>query len=458
IGQADDGYFLLQSNLSLFSERNRVGLKNRKYKISYYNKDLVYQWFMEVRPQERQYDVEKVLFVDNSVMIFYSSFDKQKEVLKYKTEVIDSKGKSTGYNSATFEIPVDPSFYIEQIEIGFSKDKSKIFYAMSCTNESDDTFGLCYGISDRQLNPIVSKSLKTSYDIKNYDTYQNVASNDGHFAHIGLVTEPSKENKKVLWEHYEMISSTKDESGHQSRSVTLENREVTECFLSFDEKNKKLVVTGFYFDKNSFLASGVFMNTLDLNNSESGQKVPIAPLSENIQIKLVTDREKDFGRGLSNYTIQKTIMRNDGGAVILAESSYINQYSYYDYFTQTFNNRTEYHFDNVIVISVNQDGSIDWNNIVRKNQESRDDMGVFSSYTPMIRQSEIVMFYNTNYHRNNEVLAEAVSNDGTQYQVTIARAMEHLTLLPRAGKQTGLNEIVVPALQKRKLKLLKVSL
>lgn len=151
-------------------------------------------------------------------------------------------------------------------------------------------------------------------------------------------------------------------------------------------------------------------------------------------------------------------MRNDGGAVILAESNYINQYSYYDYFTQTFNNRIEYHFDNVVVISVNGDGTIDWNKVLRKNQESRDDMGLFSSYCPMIRQQEIVMFYNNNFHKNNEIIGEAVTNEGTQYQVKVSRPIDHLTILPRSGKQIAANEVVLPCMVKRKLMLLKIAL
>ncbi|MBK7855311.1 MAG: hypothetical protein IPJ79_10760 [Bacteroidetes bacterium] len=65
--------------------------------------------------------------------------------------------------------------------------------------------------------------------------------------------------------------------------------------------------------------------------------------------------------------MKKVILRSDGGAVIIAEVAYTSEFSYYDYFSQTYVRRVEYHFENAAIFSVNADGTIHWNTVLRKN-------------------------------------------------------------------------------------------
>ena len=67
IGQDEDGFYLLQSNLSLATERDRIGFKNRKYKISYYDFSLKQKWNKALTPFEDGANVEAVTFFNNHI-------------------------------------------------------------------------------------------------------------------------------------------------------------------------------------------------------------------------------------------------------------------------------------------------------------------------------------------------------------------------------------------------------
>jgi hypothetical protein len=161
--------------------------------------------------------------------------------------------------------------------------------------------------------------------------------------------------------------------------------------------------------------------------------------------------------GLVGYPIQRVILRSDGGAVIIAEAAYLSEYSFYDYFTQSFNRRIEYHYDNVVIISVNEDGQADWSQILKKDQTSLDDEGLYSSIATMLSPDNLTIFYNADIGRNNEVISFKLSSKGELTQKRLTMSGDNITILAKAGKQVDEDVMIVPAISKKKLYLLKIS-
>ncbi|MBT8195876.1 MAG: hypothetical protein KJO64_05580, partial [Bacteroidia bacterium] len=116
---------------------------------------------------------------------------------------------------------------------------------------------------------------------------------------------------------------------------------------------------------------------------------------------------------------------------------------------------TEYYFANIFLASINADGTLDWYNVIKKSQYSRDDGGIYSSFVPMITSQEILMLLNTEMNRTNEVMAYGMNNAGEEYQKLLLESKEHVLLMPTAGKQITASSIVIPVLVKKKLVLAK---
>ena len=181
-------------------------------------------------------------------------------------------------------------------------------------------------------------------------------------------------------------------------------------------------------------------------------------IDESARMKLVGERNSGANTGLYTYPIRKLVLRSDGGAVIIAEAAYYSEYSYYDYFTQSFTRRTEYKYDNVVIMSIHTDGTIDWSGVLRKDQVSMDDGGFLSSFSTVLQSDHIDLLYNSDNGRNNEVSLFTINNKGVTDQKSVTRTSDHITIIPQSGKQVDANTLITTAIQKKRLFLVKFEL
>ena len=69
IGQDEYGYYVLMSNLSLNSESDRVGFKNRKYKLTYFNSALTLVWEKTLDPFSKDAVIDAVTFFNGKIVV-----------------------------------------------------------------------------------------------------------------------------------------------------------------------------------------------------------------------------------------------------------------------------------------------------------------------------------------------------------------------------------------------------
>ena len=185
--------------------------------------------------------------------------------------------------------------------------------------------------------------------------------------------------------------------------------------------------------------------------------VKSTPIDSRQNIKLAGERNSKSGIGLANYPIERIIVRNDGGAVIISEGSYSTEYSYYDYFTQSYTRSIEYVFGNIVIISVNSDGVIDWSNVIEKYQVSVDDHGSLSSFSHVLNSEEMISLFNTSISRKNVVVSAKINKYGELDRPVSLTGLNGLLLVPRSGRQVSASEIVIPVYNRKKLYLSRIT-
>jgi hypothetical protein len=94
IGQDDNGFYLLQSNLSLNSERDRIGFRNRKYKIGYYDFNLNEKWSKKLEDETENHGIDVVTMFNGHPFILRSQWLKNENTLSFSVEMLDDKGNS----------------------------------------------------------------------------------------------------------------------------------------------------------------------------------------------------------------------------------------------------------------------------------------------------------------------------------------------------------------------------
>ncbi len=452
IGQDDEGFYLLQSNLPLELERDRIGFKNRKYKIAYYSYEMVLRWIKPVEAWTENANVETVAFFHQKIIIIAGKENKPENTLSLFAQWMNNKGD------------IISNTQIAKIQFEENSDYAKAKIIISANQQLagiivheyfNDTRQAVHAIaSDTSLKFKFNKKLIINYGAKNFTATGYSLSNNFDFNLIGVRTAKVKNAERKRQEDFILFSSPMGSNKFSEYLISEGNKDITGASINFDNINQKIVCAGFYADRLSSTGAGIIYATVGMNDT-SQLIIKTKPIDSNTQIKLLGERNSGYDIGLVSYPIQNIILRNDGGAVIIAEASYTTDYAYYDYFTQSYTRRIEYHFNNIVAISVNANGSIHWLDVIRKSQESEDDGAVFSSFGFMLSPEEIILIYNSDISRYSEVVAQRISNTGVQKEDKPVPPGDRVLLLATSGKQVSENEIIIPCISRKKLMLVK---
>ncbi len=128
---------------------------------------------------------------------------------------------------------------------------------------------------------------------------------------------------------------------------------------------------------------------------------------------------------LYRYALDHLILRTDGGAVLVAEQYYVEEYTLYytDYYLGYSRNQRRYyyyHYNDIILVNIRPDGSLEWITRIPKRQETLNDRGYFSSYAMATVRDRFYFVFNDHPRNFDERHARRYTFDGTRAVVALA--------------------------------------
>ncbi len=452
IGQDEEGYFVLTSNLSMNIENDRVGFKYRKYKLTYYTKALTLKWEKSIEPGNSDMSIDAVTFFNDNVVVTASLYTRSENKLSYYFTTINNIGEQQSSNKPVAEFsPVKNDYDKSKIIISQGREKLAIVLLEFTSDESQTLFA---SILDTSFTEQEQKSVVIPFAQKTFDISGYSLSDHNDLVVLGINSEKIKALSSKRKTDYYVYSSKAGQKIFKDFKVS-GDKMITGLGVAFDNINNLAVLAGFYSDRDSYTGAGIYYASIDLNLNEE-LKVQTSAMDNQKNIRLRGERNNS-GLSLIGYPIERIVLRNDGGAVLVAEAAYTTEYSYYDSFSQSFTRRLEYHFDNVVAISINSDGTVDWNAVVDKEQISMDDNGIYSSFCSLLNSENLVIVYNNDISKHNSIVAATIDNKGKLNKGRPIPGTEGLLLLPRSGKQVTANSILVPAYKKRNQFLVQIT-
>lgn len=177
----------------------------------------------------------------------------------------------------------------------------------------------------------------------------------------------------------------------------------------------------------------------------------------------------------NDFYINQVIMRRDGGFILSAESVYtstrggnLNRWDYLygspfrmstDYFLWgspnglfpwgyngmfNTNNFTRYYAENIVVLSFDPTGKMEWSNVVRKSQfdDNTDDMIGYG----LVNTGDQLHFLFNAYEKRIQILSDqSITSDGQLLRnPTLKNLDKGFEFMPRYAKQVGLRQVLVP--------------
>lgn len=453
IGYTSSGYFVQTGNLGYDVTAEKTGFRSPKYKIGYFNANLDLVWEKSIEANPAASELVDIRFMNDQALVFSTLWNETEKTSSLYVTAYDSSG-NPGANreiGKSTQLPDKPFAYGSALSL---RGSYGAFYAL-CKTE-DDQLLVSVVVLDNELRPISQMTERIQQPYKGFTIAQMVVSEDAVVAWLGKRADKPKalsSRRDLSWFVYTIKSASLIEIP-VGRGL-----EISTLGLTTDEFRDQLVVAGFFEEKDSYVGAGILSYRLNLGDATDTalvKQTTTIDAGQNMRLKGV--RNFGEGGGLASYPIRKIIPKGNGGMVVVAESAFTTEYSYFDSFSQSYTRRLEFNFGDIVMFSLNADGTIDWSSSVQKNQTSMDDGGMFSSYCMLTESKRLVVFFSEPINRKSRVLMSGVSHLGVTEKTISIQLPEGTLLLPEGARQVDEQVLIVPAVLKRKLHLVQFSL
>lgn len=318
-----------------------------------------------------------------------------------------------------------------------SRDSSKIVIFNRQPNSKDgQSFSL--SVYNGDFTEMWSKDAKLPYGKKNFKVEDYQVDNNGNVYLLGIIyTEGSnrlKRDGKATYQ-YDIVAYMRDSTVDvQEYKIALKEKFITDLTFRIADDGE-MVCAGFYSEKDAkgmkgscfFKINPKTKDMTSISTREFDFNFMTANLSEKskLQAKAATEHDdKAREPELFDYSLDKLIMRSDGGVILIAEQYFIEErllnnspyggYSPYGfnswsspYYSSLYdpynrynrsNRRADYYYNynDIIVVNIQPDGEIASTTRIPKHQVSVNDGGLYSSYAMSIVADKLYFAYNEN--------------------------------------------------------------
>ena len=283
---------------------------------------------------------------------------------------------------------------------------------------------------------------------------------------------------------YKVALVTKDATADtfNVRDIGSGERILDEIKMKADNNNKRFILTGFYYKQKKGNIEGLYSVVWD-KATDSRLKETVTIFNDELRA-LAKSSDANLKMAFNDFFIKQIITKKDGGYLVLSESLYNtsrgNMFNRWDYmynpafgpgyyspyyYSPYYNpwNRnygayaTRFHAENIMVLSFDKDGSLQWSNVIPKSQFD-DETENLISYELMNTGGELHFLFNMYERRNMLLNDQSISPEGkiTRYP-TLKNLDKGYDFMPRYGKQVSGWESVIPCLYRNYLCFAKVD-
>ncbi|TAH41317.1 MAG: hypothetical protein EYC69_08505 [Bacteroidetes bacterium] len=456
MGASATGIFVLRSNITFDNTKARSGFKTRKYLLQKFSMEMQLLSEYDLKAPVENARLADLQMVNGKVLLIFYSTDKGEHSYKFYAQYLTDAGDLEGQAVLMVEFAADNIDEDNLPGIVSSKDESKI--AFTYRQLSKDKSGQYYHtvVMDSALNLIYTKDFDVVLPVKMYVPLTFLLTDEGNFFVLGMKFTTEKKVKSPGESFYLISGYNRSLNQFLNREVKVEDKFLTDVSITADSYNRKIVVIGFYSDRTTYSTAGAFYYSMN-EDSLTESRVYTSAFPQEFMVKFMGERREGKSKELVNYSIDRLMLRKDGGAALVAESFYQTSRTYWDYYTQSTLSHYYYHFGSIMIVSINPDGKILWGNVVSKDQNSIDDAGYFSSYCSVVSGGKLYFIFNKYVNETSSVLIADVDGQGNQNTNVLFNETERVSILPHSGKQLDEDLFILPAYKENKFHFVQIS-
>jgi hypothetical protein len=231
--------------------------------------------------------------------------------------------------------------------------------------------------------------------------------------------------------------------------------------FKIDNRNKNLVGVGLYTDKNLIKAEGFYFVKVALNDMANHQ-LSQTPFDEETVGEIYGVGNKKKKKGINDISVQKIILRQDGGVLAITELNkvFYRRPSYASPLDRGVGggNWADFYFEDILAVSMHNDGELHWKKVLHKKQYSQDDDAIYSSFFVMENPSRLRLIFNDEIRNENTVSEYILQGNGLSKRSSVMSTdYQRLKLRFQEAIQVASNQIIVPSERNSRLNLVKIT-
>ena len=449
------GNFLVYKNL-----RN-------KYAISIYNNQMkpIDKVDLDFMP-DRAINVDFIAYPDFAYIIY--QFQKR-NILHCMAAPIDGNGKLL---KAPFQIDTTQISFFADNKIYstiHSEDRSKIMIYK--IQKKYDKFNFTTLLLNDSMQLLHKSRIETPYEQHKDVLSDFFVDNSGNF----VFTKGTKLTYRDYLQKLTLVTKGPQEDNFALHELNLAGKFLDEIKLKIDNVNQQYLINSLFYKKKNGNINGLYTAVWSKKNDTLVSQ-NFANLSDSIRQQAKT--EGGLRLAFNDYFIRDVILKKDGSFILTAEDhttqsrgnpwdryNYLYGYpsfspfdSYYLYspssywyssrYPNYYNNggQLRYYYENIMVLDLDNTGSLIWSNVIHKSQFD-DDNDNFLSYTIMLTGGELHFLFNELERRNQLINDQTVSADGKITRNPPLRSLDRgYEFMPRYAKQVSSYQIIVPCM------------
>lgn len=460
---------------------NFLVYKNNRndHDICVYDNEMRLKERIKMESSDRWVNVDFIAYPDFCYMIYQY----QKRSTLYCVGVkMDGNGKKVGYpiNLDTTQIGFAASNKIYTTI--FSEDKKKIMI-FKINNRNQKNFYFTSLLFNDQLELLGRNRMGMAMEERNDYFTDFLLSNEGDMA-FGIFRRSSNNEQitKVM-----MVIKTPEALDFSVKDVAIGNLILDELKLKVDNSNKRILLNALYYKQRRGNIDGLYSLAWD---KDRNVKITDKLTAFNDDLRSVAkSSEANRRMAFNDYFIKNIVTRKDGGYLVIGESLYsssrgntYNRWNYnsfgnpwmspldYSYWSPMYSNpwympwnrygninATRYYAENILVLSFNKDGGLEWSNVIDKSQYD-DETDNMISFQTLNTGSELHFLFNQFERRTLLLHDQSIGPDGKVFRnPTLKNLDKGYEFMPRFGKQVSSRQIIIPCLYRNYLCFAKID-
>jgi hypothetical protein len=437
----------LKDRFLLFRDR-----ANNDYEIQAFTESLQLSWKKELEFEKKRADVIEVIPNDDFFVLIYRFKNKGRTILKANkydagANVIDS---STIFNYGS-------RFYPPRVQVIESEDRSKIL--LFGIERQSKIEAMCFDVNLMELlwyNEFSPENL--TFDV---DYQQPIVSNDGRMYYI-LDRDNRKSSREDHNFEFYYVDANTPKGKISTFKIPMQENLTFDVRFEFDNLNNNIVAGGLYSEKNRGRANGYFYLSVPTSNSDL-HTLTFRTFDDKF-VSDFTGKLVKNNKGIVETGVQEIVLRRDGGIILIAErnkhlerqmmsagrGSYIGE--------DGRNYIVDYHYEDMVAISIHPNGEHHWDILLPKRQYSQDDSAVYSSFFLLKTPAALRLIFNDEIKQENTVSEYVVRGNGEfDRNSVMSTDYQKLQLRFRDAIQLSSDELLIPSERRSRLRLVKLT-